>query len=178
MATNILASGGAPLITVGWPYPEFLVRLTLGLSLGLLTALNAKGVIRRGTSNIWIYCLTGKYRGALGEHFALMSLLLGIDPTVVSSAAISRTTTPTNECQIDSFDLLAASVTASVILRKLAAYPRQNGLALALRELGKLERTLFTLQWLQDPELRRQLSVYIRIQYQWPYELGGSQQLG
>ena len=47
------------------------------------------------------------------------------------------------------------TVTASVILRKLAAYPRQNGLALALRELGKLERTFFTLQWLQDPELRR-----------------------
>jgi TnpA family transposase len=40
------------------------------------------------------------------------------------------------------------TVTASVILRKLAAYPRHNGLALALRELGKLERTLFTLQWL------------------------------
>jgi len=36
------------------------------------------------------------------------------------------------------------TVTASVILRKLAAYPRQNGLALALRELGKLERTFFT----------------------------------
>jgi TnpA family transposase len=47
------------------------------------------------------------------------------------------------------------TVTASLILRKLAAYPRQNGLALALRELGKLERTFFTLQWLQDPELRR-----------------------
>jgi Tn3 transposase DDE domain len=46
-----------------------------------------------------------------------------------------------------------------VILRKLAAYPRQNGLALALRELGKLERTLFTLQWLQDPELRRRSHV-------------------
>ena len=44
------------------------------------------------------------------------------------------------------------TVTASVILRKLAAYPRQNSLALALRELGKLERTFFTLQWLQDPE--------------------------
>lgn len=43
------------------------------------------------------------------------------------------------------------TVTALVILRKLAAYPRQNGLALALRELGKLERTFFTLQWLQDP---------------------------
>ena len=51
------------------------------------------------------------------------------------------------------------TVTASVILRKLAAYPRQNGLALALRELGKLERTFFTLQWLQDPELRRRSHV-------------------
>jgi hypothetical protein len=51
------------------------------------------------------------------------------------------------------------TVTASVILRKLAAYPRQNGLAQALRELGKLERTLFTLDWLQDPELRRRSHV-------------------
>ena len=51
------------------------------------------------------------------------------------------------------------TVTASVILRKRAAYPRQNSLALALRELGKLERTFFTLQWLQDPELRRRSHV-------------------
>jgi TnpA family transposase len=51
------------------------------------------------------------------------------------------------------------TVTASVILRKLAAYPRQNGLALALRELGKLDRTLFTLDWLQDPDLRRRTHV-------------------
>ena len=51
------------------------------------------------------------------------------------------------------------TVTGSVILRKLAACPRQNGLALALRELGKLERTFFTLQWLQDPELRRRSHV-------------------
>jgi TnpA family transposase len=51
------------------------------------------------------------------------------------------------------------TVTASVILRKLAAYPRQNGLAFALREMGKLERTFFTLQWLEDPELRRRSHV-------------------
>ena len=51
------------------------------------------------------------------------------------------------------------TVTASVILRRLAAYPRQNGLAHALRELGKLERTRFTLDWLQDPELRRRSHV-------------------
>jgi len=46
-------------------------------------------------------------------------------------------------------------VTASLIMRQLASYPRQNGVAAALRELGRLERTLFTLDWIDDPELRR-----------------------
>ena len=50
------------------------------------------------------------------------------------------------------------TVTASLILRKLAAYPRQNSLALALRELGRIERTLFTLEWLRDPGLRRRVN--------------------
>jgi len=49
------------------------------------------------------------------------------------------------------------TVSASLILGKLAAYPRQNGLALALRELGRIERTLFTLEWIQSPELRRRV---------------------
>ena len=47
------------------------------------------------------------------------------------------------------------TVTASLILRKLAAYPRENSLATGLREYGRLERTLFTLKWLRDPALRR-----------------------
>jgi TnpA family transposase len=47
------------------------------------------------------------------------------------------------------------TVTASLIMRQLAAYPRQNSIAAALRELGRLERTLFTLDWIEDPELRR-----------------------
>ncbi len=37
------------------------------------------------------------------------------------------------------------TVTASLMLRKLSNHPRQNGLALALRELGRIERTLFML---------------------------------
>lgn len=37
------------------------------------------------------------------------------------------------------------TVTASLIMRQLASHPRQNGIAAALRELGRLERTLFTL---------------------------------
>jgi TnpA family transposase len=47
-------------------------------------------------------------------------------------------------------------VPASLMLRRLGSYPRQNGLALALREVGRIERTLFTLDWLEDPTLRRQ----------------------
>lgn len=50
----------------------------------------------------------------------------------------------------------SGQVTASVIMRQLAAYPRQNGVAMALREFGRMERTLFTLDWLEDPQLRRQ----------------------
>jgi TnpA family transposase len=49
-------------------------------------------------------------------------------------------------------------VTASLILRKLGAYPRQNSLAVGLREIGRIERTLFTLKWLRDPVLRRRVS--------------------
>ena len=40
---------------------------------------------------------------------------------------------------------------------KLGSYPRQNGLAVALRELGRIERTLFILDWLQSVELRRRV---------------------
>ena len=43
----------------------------------------------------------------------------------------------------------------SVILRKLAAAGGGNALSRALRALGRTERTLFTLQWLSDPDLRQ-----------------------
>ncbi len=35
---------------------------------------------------------------------------------------------------------IQGTVTASLMLRKLGSYPRKNGLALALRELGQIER--------------------------------------
>ncbi len=50
------------------------------------------------------------------------------------------------------------TVTASLMLRKLGSYPRQNGLAIALRELGRIERTIFILDWLQNVELRRRVN--------------------
>ena len=47
------------------------------------------------------------------------------------------------------------TVAPSVIMRKLAAYKRQNKLDFALAELGRIERTLFALDWLEQPTLRR-----------------------
>jgi len=44
---------------------------------------------------------------------------------------------------------------ASAMLKRLSVYPRQNGLAVALREIGRIERSLFTMDWLKSPELRR-----------------------
>lgn len=57
---------------------------------------------------------------------------------------------------------LAASIksgttTASLMLSRLGSYSRRNGLANALRELGRAQRTLFTLEWLQSPALRRRV---------------------
>ncbi|MCW3097531.1 MAG: transposase [Chthonomonadaceae bacterium] len=49
------------------------------------------------------------------------------------------------------------TVTSSLMLRNLGSYPRQNGLAVALRELGRIERTLFTLDCLQSTDLRRRV---------------------
>ena len=42
-----------------------------------------------------------------------------------------------------------------MILRKLGSYQRKNNLAQALIELGKIERSIFMLEWIKDPQLRR-----------------------
>jgi hypothetical protein len=54
-----------------------------------------------------------------------------------------------------------APTDALEILRKLGSYRRQNSLALARREMGRIERTLFMLEWLRDPALRRQVTAGI-----------------
>jgi len=51
------------------------------------------------------------------------------------------------------------TVSASLLMRKLAAYPRQNQVARALTELGKLERTGFLLEYFRDAALRRRILI-------------------
>ena len=55
---------------------------------------------------------------------------------------------------------LAASITTrsvvpSTILKKLSVSPRENQLGRALRELGRIERSLFMIEWYSSPALRR-----------------------
>ena len=44
----------------------------------------------------------------------------------------------------------------SIVLKKLVAHRRQNRLDFALQEVGRIERTLFTLDWLESKALRQQ----------------------
>jgi TnpA family transposase len=46
-------------------------------------------------------------------------------------------------------------ISASAILRRLGTYSRRNKLYLAFRELGKVERTMFLLNYIGDVELRK-----------------------
>jgi len=51
--------------------------------------------------------------------------------------------------------LQAGTVLPSAMLKRLAAFQRQNQLDIALQELGRIERTLFMLDWLESPQLRQ-----------------------
>ena len=55
--------------------------------------------------------------------------------------------------------MAAGTIPPSQFLRKFAAYPRQHDLALALREIGRIERTLFIIDWLLDTELQRRARI-------------------
>ncbi|GGA94628.1 hypothetical protein GCM10011491_23650 [Brucella endophytica] len=49
----------------------------------------------------------------------------------------------------------AGKIKPSQLLRKLASYPRQNDLGVALREVGRVERTLFIIEWILDTDMQR-----------------------
>jgi TnpA family transposase len=78
-----------------------------------------------------------------------------LDPLVGGFVDVHHITAHWNDILRLATSIRSGTVTASAILQKLSAYPRQNGLAVALREIGRIERTLFTLDWLKNIDLRR-----------------------
>jgi len=55
--------------------------------------------------------------------------------------------------------MAAGAMPPSQLLRKFASYPRQHELALALREIGRIERTLFIMNWLLDVDMQRRAQI-------------------
>ena len=55
--------------------------------------------------------------------------------------------------------MAAGVMPPSQLLKKFASYPRQHELALALREIGHIERTLFIIDWLLDADMQRRAQV-------------------
>ena len=55
--------------------------------------------------------------------------------------------------------MASGTMPPSQLLRKFASYPRQHDLAVALREIGRVERTLFMIDWLLDVDMQRRASL-------------------
>jgi TnpA family transposase len=55
--------------------------------------------------------------------------------------------------------LHSGSDIASTLIYKLASCSRKNSLRKALQEVGKIERTLFMLDWVKNPKLRRTVQI-------------------
>jgi TnpA family transposase len=55
--------------------------------------------------------------------------------------------------------MVAGIMPPSQLLKKFAAYPRQHELAFALREIGRIERTLFIIDWLLDADMQRRAQI-------------------
>lgn len=85
-------------------------------------------------------------------------------PTNLRSMIADKINVPLIERNWPDILRIAATMTAGImppsqILRKLASYPRQNELAVALREVGRIERTLFMINWIMDTGMQRRARV-------------------
>ena len=55
--------------------------------------------------------------------------------------------------------MVAGVMPPSQLLRKFAAHPYQHDLAIAPREIGRIERTLFIIDWLLDADMQRRAQI-------------------
>lgn len=56
-----------------------------------------------------------------------------------------------------SHSIREGKVTSSLILSKIGSYSRQNSIATALREMGRIEKTIFILDYISSEEIRRKI---------------------
>jgi len=125
-----------------------------GAFMGLVTALGFAGfsiVLRWGKSHemLQTVCFAGIFTAAVSCVMALATGQgLGLIPTDWLIAIIYGV-----------FGMAAGILPPSQLLKKFASYPRQHELALALREIGRIERTLFIIEWLLDADMQRRAQI-------------------
>jgi Tn3 transposase DDE domain len=132
----------------------------LGKSLTFLSGLDNSCAIRAGATDrrgdrveLAVFQILDPRRELEPEKAAEAEHVIGCAGSVrVDSAAIIA---QWPELMRVKASIEAGAVLPSAILRKLAAAGPGNALSRALRTLGRIERTLFTLQWLSDPDLRQ-----------------------
>lgn len=87
--------------------------------------------------------------------FGRASVPAALDPLVGGTVRVNLI----RECWPDILRMIAAIASGAVVpshlLRQLAAYPKRNAVAIALREIGRIERSIFMLSWLTDVTLQR-----------------------
>lgn len=162
------------------PFHTRAISATAGEAIHVLDGLlHHAGTVADGPDSRWTHHTDG---GGVSDHVFALCALLGfrfapripdlkdrklhsfqapasyptLAPLIGGRIDVALIRSHWNEILRLAMSIKTGTVAASVILRQLGAFPRQNGLALALRELGRLERTLFTLDWLEDPAFRRQ----------------------
>ena len=72
-----------------------------------------------------------------------------LDPMIGGTIDVCLIDENWNEALRLAASIKAGTVAPSILMRRLAAYPKQNALAKTLQEIGRLERTLFTLDWMR-----------------------------
>lgn len=116
------------------------------------------------TFQVFALCRMLGFRFAPRIREVTKKYLYTVEPLTVDNAlAPLLKGTVTSELVTDNWDgmrrLVASirhgTVSASLMMRKVAAYPKQNQLTLAFNEVGKLERTIFVLNYLLDRPLQR-----------------------
>lgn len=57
------------------------------------------------------------------------------------------------------YSIKAGYVSCDMVMSRLGSYSRQNALAKALTEMGRIEKTIFILKYLTDAKLRREILI-------------------
>ena len=96
------------------------------------------------------------------DDFGFISLIELIRPTLLSPAyrLAGRLWPGSRPDILRAVATMAAGVIPpSQLLRKFASYPHQHELALALREIDHIERTLFMVDWPLDADMQRRAQI-------------------